>query len=74
MWQLRLHVELLDLGGNACDAASLAALAALCHFRRPHAAVTGGEVRLCPAEEVEPVPLAVLHKPLLVTFAFFGDG
>ncbi|XP_043221251.1 exosome complex component rrp45-like [Amphibalanus amphitrite] len=74
VWQLRLHVELLDLGGNACDAAALAALAALCHFRRPHVSVTGGEVRLCPADEAEPVPLAVLHKPVLVTFAFFGDG
>jgi len=74
VWQLQLHVELLDLAGNASDAAALAALAALCHFRRPHVAVTGGEVRVCPPEEVDPVPLAVLHTPLLVTFAFFGDG
>ena len=74
VWQLRLHVELMDLSGNACDAAALAALASLCHFRRPHAAVMGREVRLCPPEEVEPVPLAVLHTPLLVTFAFFADG
>ncbi|XP_037091530.1 exosome complex component RRP45-like, partial [Pollicipes pollicipes] len=74
VWQLRLRVELVDLGGDAAAAASLAALAALCHFRRPHVAVSGRQVRVCPAEEVEPVPLAVLHMPLLVTFAFFSDG
>lgn len=35
VWQLRVDVHILDHGGNLIDAAALAAIAALQHFRRP---------------------------------------
>ena len=35
VWQLRVDVHILDHGGNVIDAAALAAIAALQHFRRP---------------------------------------
>jgi exosome complex component RRP45 len=35
VWSIRVDVKVLDLNGNAIDAASLAAIAALHHYRRP---------------------------------------
>ncbi|RLN62696.1 hypothetical protein BBJ28_00026640, partial [Nothophytophthora sp. Chile5] len=35
VWAITCHVHVLDHGGNLVDAASLAAIAALMHYRRP---------------------------------------
>ena len=44
VWQIRVDVHLLNHDGNLMDAASIAAIAALCHFRRPDVGIQGEEV------------------------------
>ena len=55
------------------DAATLATIAALMHFRIPEISVTDGIVeRLHSAEESPPLPLSLHHIPLSITFALFS--
>lgn len=44
VWQLRLTLHFLADAGNMLDCASLAAMCALRHFRRPEVEVIGDEV------------------------------
>lgn len=44
VWQIRVDLHLLNHDGNIIDAASIAAIVALCHFRRPDVSVQGEEV------------------------------
>ncbi|XP_076996277.1 exosome complex component RRP45 isoform X2 [Tamandua tetradactyla] len=46
VWQIRVDLHLLNHDGNIIDAASIAAIVALCHFRRPDVSVQGDEVTL----------------------------
>lgn len=89
-------MHFLDDEGNMLDCASIAAMTALRHFRKPDVTVIGEEVtivrtrclsypaypagsRHCLAlgqhsmAERVPVPLAIHHSPMCLTFAFFGD-
>ena len=72
VWCVRLDVQILSHCGNAADAASVAGLAALCHFRRPDVTLRGDEVTVHPPSERDPIPLAVHHHPVCSTFAFFN--
>ncbi|XP_066487886.1 exosome complex component RRP45 [Tiliqua scincoides] len=74
VWQIRVDLHLLNHNGNIIDAASIAAIAALCHFRRPDVSVQGEEVMLYTPEERDPVPLSIHHMPICVSFAFFQEG
>ncbi|KAF6093647.1 exosome component 9 [Phyllostomus discolor] len=74
VWQIRVDLHLLNHDGNIIDAASIAAIVALCHFRRPDVSVQGDEVTLYTPEERDPVPLSVHHLPICVSFAFFRQG
>lgn len=40
-WMIRVDVHVLNYAGNVTDAASIAAIAALIHFRRPDVSVCG---------------------------------
>ena len=77
VWSLRCDVTVLDDCGNMGDAANLAALAALKHFRLPAVSVlgTGDEatVHVLPTEQAEPQPLVFHHMPVAVTLAFFNS-
>jgi len=64
----------LNHDGNLIDASTLAALGALCHFRRPDVTLDGREVIIHPCDERDPVPLTILHHPLSLTFALFNQG
>lgn len=44
VWQIRVDLHLLNHDGNIIDAASIAGIVALCHFRRPDVSVQGKEV------------------------------
>ena len=70
-WSVRADVHVLSHDGGLVDAACLAVVAALRHFRRPEAAVEGGALTVYTPAEREPVPLSWLHSPLCVTFSFF---
>lgn len=74
VWQIRVDLHLLNHDGNIIDAASIAAIVALCHFRRPDVSVQGDEVTLYTLEERDPVPLSIHHMPICVSFAFFQQG
>jgi exosome complex component RRP45 len=84
VWLITCDVRILNFDGNATDACALAALAALRAFRRPEVSVslstdnsttdnsTGGAsgmvITLHSSDEREPLPLALHHTPLAVTF------
>lgn len=72
VWQIRLDVNILSAAaGGVADAASVAALAALVHFKRPEVTLQGDQVTVHPISERDPVALAIHHYPVLSTFAFF---
>ncbi|KAA8594470.1 hypothetical protein FQN60_011605 [Etheostoma spectabile] len=64
VWQIRVDVHMLNHDGNLMDAASIAAITALCHFRRPDYS----------PEERDPIPLSIYHMPISVSFSFFQQG
>ncbi|XP_024145267.1 exosome complex component RRP45 [Oryzias melastigma] len=74
VWQIRVDVHMLNNDGNLMDASSIAAIAALCHFRRPDVAVQGEEVTVYSPEERDPIPLSIYHMPISVSFSFFQQG
>ncbi|WRT70859.1 uncharacterized protein IL334_007858 [Kwoniella shivajii] len=73
VWQLRLTLHFLSDSGNLLDCASMASMAALRHFRKPEVEVIGDEVIIHSPEERAPVPLAIHHTPLCLTFAYFEN-
>ncbi len=50
VWSVRVDIHVLDHGGNLTDAASLATVAALLHFRRPDVTVVGDQVTIVCAQ------------------------
>ncbi|KAI7888300.1 ribosomal protein S5 domain 2-type protein [Mucor mucedo] len=74
VWQIRVDLLFLDHDGNLIDCASIAAITALLHFRRPDVTVSGEEVTIHPIDQRNPVPLSVHHIPICITFAFFDNG
>ncbi|KAK4684809.1 exosome complex component RRP45, partial [Tremellales sp. Uapishka_1] len=73
VWQLRLSLHFLSDSGNLLDCASLAAMTALKHFRKPEVEVIGDEVIIHSPDERAPVSLAIHHTPLCITFAYFEN-
>ncbi|KAL9024867.1 MAG: hypothetical protein Q9196_006201 [Gyalolechia fulgens] len=74
VWSLSATCHVLSYDGNLLDAACIAVLAALQHYRIPDTTVKGQEVIVHRVEERNPVPLAMLHHPLCVTMALFEGG
>ncbi|KAG2232668.1 ribosomal protein S5 domain 2-type protein [Thamnidium elegans] len=74
VWQIRVDLHFLDHDGNLADCASIAAITALLHFRRPDVTVSGEDVTIHPIDQRNPVPLSIHHIPICVTFAFFDNG
>uniref|UniRef100_A0A8C1RVH0 Exosome complex component RRP45 n=1 Tax=Cyprinus carpio TaxID=7962 RepID=A0A8C1RVH0_CYPCA len=74
VWQIRVDVHVLNHDGNLMDAASIAAISALSHFRRPDVAIQGRDITVFSPEERDPIPLSIYHMPICVSFAFFLQG
>lgn len=74
VWQIRVDVHTLNHDGNLMDAASIAAITALCHFRRPDVSIQGEEITVYTPEERDPIPLSIYHMPISVSFSFFQQG
>jgi exosome complex component RRP45 len=70
VWAVRCQLVVECDGGSVVDAASLAALAALTHFRRPEVSVVGETVTVHGLDDKTPVALAIHHVPLCVTLGF----
>lgn len=73
-FSVRADIHVLDHDGGLVDAACIALVAALQHFRRPDVTVEGEDVTVYSLREREPVPLAMLHHPLCVTFSYYHGG
>jgi len=67
-------VHILSHDGSLLSAACIAVICSLAHFRIPDTEVRGGELTVYTVKEREPVPLALLHWPLCVSFAVFEGG
>ncbi|KAJ2890875.1 hypothetical protein MKZ38_001252 [Zalerion maritima] len=72
-WAVRVDVHVLSHDGNLVDAACVAVVAALRHFRKPDTSVEGEMVTVYTAAEREPTPLSWLHSPYCVTWSFYGE-
>ncbi|KAK1751716.1 ribosomal protein S5 domain 2-type protein [Echria macrotheca] len=72
-WSVRVDVHVLSHDGDLTDAACLAVVAALRHFRKPDTSIEGGLLTVYTPAEREPVPLSWLHSPFCVTWSFYGD-
>jgi exosome complex component RRP45 len=75
-WAIRADVRFLNYDGNLVDAASIAVITALLHFRKPDVEVVGSgegsDLVIYDEKQREMVPLSVLHIPICVTFQFFS--
>lgn len=71
---IRADVHVLAHDGNLLDAACIAVVAALLHFRRPDVSVEGEKVTVWDVREREPVKLSILHRPFCVSFSYFDGG
>jgi len=74
VWAIRVDVHILNHEGNLMDAASIAAITALSHFKRPDVGIQGEDVTVYSVEERDPIPLSIYHMPICVSFAFFQQG
>jgi hypothetical protein len=70
-----VDVHVLDHCGNLGDACVAASLAALMAFRKPQVEFVGdgraAELVVHSVEEREPTPLSIHHLPIAVTFALY---
>jgi exosome complex component RRP45 len=73
-WTVRADVHVLNHDGNLVDAACIAVVTALQHFRRPDVSVEGEEVKVFSISERVPVPLSLLHHPYCISVGFFHQG
>ncbi|BFZ62497.1 3'-5'-exoribonuclease [Saitoella coloradoensis] len=70
-WHVRADVHFLDGDGGLLDAASIAVMAGLLHFRRPDLRIEGSEVYVYPLSERVGVSLVLLHTPICTTISYF---
>ena len=82
VWLITCDIRVLDYGGNILDASLLAASVAIRAFRKPDVSVVNAEgedysanskLVFHKSDEREPLPLALHHTPLAVSFAIFAD-
>ena len=69
VWMIKCHIMIANDCGSIMDACSLAACAALLHFRRPDVTVVGEEVIIHGLDDRMPVPLSMHYAPACVSFA-----
>ena len=74
VFAIRVDLHVLNYDGNITDALSIAAIASMCHFRRPDVTVCGEDVTIHSMEDRDPIPLNIHHMPMCVSFAFYDNG
>ncbi|KAI4462661.1 exosome complex exonuclease ribosomal rna processing protein [Holotrichia oblita] len=74
VWMFRVDVNVLNHEGNILDAASIAALAALSHFRRPDVTFDGEEFIIHTYAQKDPIPTVIHHYPVCISYAVFENG
>ncbi|KAM8708923.1 hypothetical protein ACLKA7_015832 [Drosophila subpalustris] len=71
VWCVRVDINVLNHDGNLYDASTIAALAALMHFRRPDVSYIDDQIRTYSERERELMPLLFLHYPVSVTYCVY---
>lgn len=71
VWCVRVDINVLNHDGNLYDASTIAALAALMHFRRPEVSYIDDQIRTYNERERELMPLLFLHYPVSVTYCVY---
>ena len=71
-WSVRCDVRIMDACGNCIDAAMLAVVAGLHHFRLPAVEMVGPNAKVFDIDERAPVPLSIHHVPLSTTFGMLS--
>ena len=74
VFQIRVDVRVLNQDGNLLDAAALASVAAMAHYRRPDVTVSGKEVIVHEGDGRDPVPLVFRFYPVVQSFGLFDGG
>jgi len=75
VWRIRCHIICLNFDGNLLEAASIATIASLSHFKRPDVTVSADRsLKIHSFDERNPLSLTLLHLPFCVSFAFFVDN
>ncbi|XP_025836724.1 exosome complex component RRP45 [Agrilus planipennis] len=74
VWLFRVDVNILSHEGNIVDCASIAAIAALAHYRRPDVTSDGEEIIVHTYSQRDPVPTVLHHHPICVSYAVFNEG
>lgn len=74
VWHIQVDVAVMSHEGNLIETSSIAALAALAHYRRPEVSVEDGKVISHSFDLREPVKFTMLHFPFLMKFAFFKEA
>lgn len=74
VWHIQVDVTVLNHEGNLIETASISALAALAHYKRPEVGIEEGNVIVYSHESREPVGLTMIHYPFLIKFAFFKEA
>lgn len=78
VWLITCDVRVIDYAGNALDAAIFSAATAIKAFRKPDVSVANdldgiASLIIHKSDEREPLPLALHHTPLSVSFAIFKN-
>ncbi|CAH2002422.1 unnamed protein product [Acanthoscelides obtectus] len=74
VWAIRVDINVLNHEGNILDCASIAALAALAHFRRPDVTCDGEEFVIHSIKQKDPIPMVIHHYPVCITYSVFNSG
>lgn len=70
VWHIQVDISILNHEGNIIQAASMSALSALAHFRRPEVTVEDGKITFHSLDVKESVRFEMLHFPILMKFCF----
>ncbi|KAK7605301.1 hypothetical protein V9T40_007159 [Parthenolecanium corni] len=74
VWNIRIDLNVMNFEGNLASCCSVAALAALAHFRHPDVTSTGEKIIIHPASEKDPIPINLHHYPVIISYALFNNG
>ncbi|TMW58114.1 hypothetical protein Poli38472_011702 [Pythium oligandrum] len=73
VWSITCNIHVVDHGGNLIDCVSLAAIAAMMHFRRPEVSVQGNATTVYRIDDHAAVPLSLHHIPISISFCFIQN-
>ncbi|XP_017786170.1 PREDICTED: exosome complex component rrp45 [Nicrophorus vespilloides] len=74
VWALRVDLNVLNHEGNILDCASVAALAALKHFRRPDVTCDGENIIIHTYAQRDTIPTVIHHYPVCISYAIYSNG